>query len=203
MAFSLKEEEEEVDSGTGTPVRYLPLDRVYSTSAPCVSASGSSNVVTKKVKARRMIADSFVDEGDGGDRKPLMAKPPVVNVYYRRRKRPRNLTPESGALVELKEERCESEGCEGVVGDGGGDRGVGVLKKKKKRSANFEVRNLGDNLKGVGSSVRRRPREARKDITVDLPRRRKRKFSENLSKADSTSACIKRWLRYVFFWENV
>lgn len=193
MAFPLKEEEEEVDSGTGTPVRYLPLRHVYSTSAPCVSASGSSNVVTKKVKARRMIADGFDGEGDGVDQKPYPAKPPVVHVYARRRKRPRNLTaerPESGSLVAVKEERCESDGCEGV---GGGDRGVGVLGKKR-RSANLEVKNLGDNSTGVGSSVRRRLREARKDSTVDLPHRRKRKSSENLTKVDSNSACIKRWL---------
>lgn len=193
MAFPLKEEEEEVDSGTGTPVRYLPLRHVYSTSAPCVSASGSSNVVTKKVKARRMIADGFDGDSDGGDQKPYPTKPPVVHVYARRRKRPRNLTaerPESGALVAVKEERCESDGCEGV---GGGDRGVGVLGKKR-RSANLEVKNLGDNSRGVGSSVRRRLREARKDSTVDLPHRRKRKSSENLTKVDSNSACIKRWL---------
>ncbi|RVW36047.1 Histone-lysine N-methyltransferase ATX2 [Vitis vinifera] len=43
-------------------------------------------------------------------------------------------------------------------------------------------------------SVRRRLREARKDSTVDLPHRRKRKSSENLTKVDSNSACIKRWL---------
>lgn len=201
MAFSLKEEEEELDSGTGTPVRYLPISHVYSTSEPCVSASGSSNVVTKKVKARRMIADCFDDDGDGGDRKLFLTKPPVVHVYTRRRKRPRNLTaqrPESGALVGVKEESCESEGCQG---DGGGDRGVGVSRKKR-RSANLELRNLGDNLRGVGSSVPRRLREERRDGTADIPRRRKRKFSQNLSKSDSTSACIKRWLRYVFFFSG-
>lgn len=104
--------------------------------------------------------------------------------------------PESGALAVMKEEEeeCESGGCEGAAGDGGGDRGAGVLGKKRK-SANLEVRSLGDSLRGLGSSVRRRLGEAAKGNTLDLPHRRKRKSPENFSKADSNSACIKRWLR--------
>ncbi|KAF2322268.1 hypothetical protein GH714_009889 [Hevea brasiliensis] len=44
-----------VDTHTDAPLRYVSLDRVYSAASLCVSASGSSNVMSKKVKARKLI----------------------------------------------------------------------------------------------------------------------------------------------------
>ncbi|KAK7273149.1 hypothetical protein RIF29_14196 [Crotalaria pallida] len=45
----------DVDTAGGTPIRYLPLDHLYSATSPCrVTASGSSNVMSKKVKARKL-----------------------------------------------------------------------------------------------------------------------------------------------------
>ncbi|KAL5082746.1 hypothetical protein RYX36_011167 [Vicia faba] len=47
------EEDTTIDIHTthGTPIRYLPLDHLYSSTSPC---SGSSNVMSKKVKARKL-----------------------------------------------------------------------------------------------------------------------------------------------------
>lgn len=60
--FEEDEEEEELRyTDTGTPIRLLPLDHVYSASAPCtITASGSSNVMSKKVKARKLTDDSYL-----------------------------------------------------------------------------------------------------------------------------------------------
>ncbi|KAL9297399.1 hypothetical protein ACSQ67_023295 [Phaseolus vulgaris] len=47
----------DVHTTRGTPIRYLPLDHLYSATSPCrVTASGSSNVMSKKVKARKLTA---------------------------------------------------------------------------------------------------------------------------------------------------
>ncbi|KAG4125993.1 hypothetical protein ERO13_D10G130300v2 [Gossypium hirsutum] len=54
MAFPEKGDEEDAD----TPIRYVSLDRVYSSASVCVSATNSSNVMSKKVKARKLIVDN-------------------------------------------------------------------------------------------------------------------------------------------------
>ncbi|KAG8481266.1 hypothetical protein CXB51_026028 [Gossypium anomalum] len=54
MAFPEKGDEDDAD----TPIRYVSLDRVYSSASLCVSATNSSNVMSKKVKARKLIVDN-------------------------------------------------------------------------------------------------------------------------------------------------
>lgn len=55
---------EDIDNHyAGTPIRFLPLHHVYSATSPCVSASGSSNVVSKKVRARKLtLIDGCLDD---------------------------------------------------------------------------------------------------------------------------------------------
>jgi hypothetical protein len=98
------EEDTTIDIHTthGTPIRYLPLDHLYSSTSPC---SGSSNVMSKKVKARKLNNEIQFNNGeidsqandDEDDEKEISktttssmvvyAKPPVLYVYSRRRKR--------------------------------------------------------------------------------------------------------------------
>ncbi|PPD85760.1 hypothetical protein GOBAR_DD17301 [Gossypium barbadense] len=88
MAFPEKGDEEDAD----TPIRYVSLDRVYSSASVCVSATNSSNVMSKKVKARKLIVDN--------DHPLKTHNPPVVHVYSRRLKRPRQCVSFYDSLLE-------------------------------------------------------------------------------------------------------
>ncbi|XP_010245953.1 PREDICTED: histone-lysine N-methyltransferase ATX2-like [Nelumbo nucifera] len=101
----MHDEEEETD--TGTPIRYLPLHRVYSATSPCVSASGSSNVMSKKVKARKLI-ETLDDPPDDHPTKPLQMPPSLIRVYTRRAKRPRHSANKPSFFAALVR-RVESE----------------------------------------------------------------------------------------------
>ncbi|XP_057436320.1 histone H3-lysine(4) N-trimethyltransferase ATX1-like [Lotus japonicus] len=100
------EEDTNIDIHTtrGTPIRYLPLDHLYSSTSPC-----SGSTMSKKVKAHRKLepaissddistttTSSNSDDGDPPLEKPASdaLKPPLIYVYYRRRKRrPSPTTP--------------------------------------------------------------------------------------------------------------
>ncbi|KAI9194260.1 hypothetical protein LWI28_004545 [Acer negundo] len=88
MAFSKPRQDGDTNinidiHNSGTPVRYASLDRVYSA---CVTG-GSSNVMSKKVKARKLLANHL----DDPDQKPSLSnKPPIIHVYSRSFKRPRH-----------------------------------------------------------------------------------------------------------------
>ncbi|TXG72916.1 hypothetical protein EZV62_001495 [Acer yangbiense] len=88
MAFSKPRQDGDTNinidiHNSGTPVRYASLDRVYSA---CVTG-GSSNVMSKKVKARKLLANHL----DDPDHKPSLSnKPPIIHVYSRSFKRPRH-----------------------------------------------------------------------------------------------------------------
>ncbi|KAL3572554.1 hypothetical protein D5086_026458, partial [Populus alba] len=63
----------------GTPIRYVSLDRVYSAASLC----GSSNVMSKKVKARKLLPHHHDDlHHPRGDHPPSL-----LHVYSRRSKR--------------------------------------------------------------------------------------------------------------------
>ncbi|GAB4858033.1 Mn(2+) transporter atx2 [Ancistrocladus abbreviatus] len=67
----------------GTPIKFLPLHHVYSATSPC---SGSSNVLSKKIKARKFpMIDCFEEEGLEAKNQAFSA-PPVIKVYSRRPK---------------------------------------------------------------------------------------------------------------------
>ncbi|KAL8136520.1 hypothetical protein V2J09_002521 [Rumex salicifolius] len=78
----VKCEDNDLDcNNNGTPLKFLPLQHVYSTTAPCVG--GSSSVVCKKVRARRL---AMVSEDCLGDPcAPEQQQTPVV-VFVRRGK---------------------------------------------------------------------------------------------------------------------
>ncbi|OMP03819.1 hypothetical protein COLO4_10182 [Corchorus olitorius] len=77
-----------------TPIRYVSLDRVYSAASLCVSATNSSNVMSKKVKARKLILDNNHHDHLEPHNSPLM------HVYSRRSKRSRQCVSFYDSLLE-------------------------------------------------------------------------------------------------------
>ncbi|XP_058102565.1 histone-lysine N-methyltransferase TRX1-like isoform X2 [Magnolia sinica] len=150
-----KHEEEEIDSGG--PRRYVPLLHVYSATDPCViTPSGSSNVMSKKVKARKFhpsAASEFFDS-DHSEKKPP-PPPPPLRVYYRRTKRPRHCPANKPSLFDSLESglKLDADGIEGgedrFVSDD--DQPVLALDsvrvarafKKRKNAEKQELVNLG------------------------------------------------------------
>lgn len=158
VTFEEEEEEELQYTGTGTPIRYLPLDHVYSASAPCsISASGSSNVMSKKVKARKLTDDSYLDlnytDPDVSSRKKQSLSsssssyppppPPILHVYIRRRKKTKTETHRDDAVnkdsvVVVVESDSLIEELEKISADS-------RVKKRKNPIGNNELASLGIN----------------------------------------------------------
>ncbi|KAL2934052.1 Histone-lysine N-methyltransferase ATX2 [Bienertia sinuspersici] len=184
---------EDVDNHYGgTPIRFLPLHHVYSATSPCVSASGSSNVVSKKVRARKLtLIDGCLDDirhvyehhqcedekkVEEEERLPKSephadSSPQSIRVYSRRQKKKSTSTVENknslfyGSMVE-KEVKAEPIEDEGFVGD--------VLvgfPNKKRRVGCSELIKLG-----VDSSVLSR---------LNGPRLRESRFQYNLNSRKS------------------
>lgn len=202
----------------GAPVRYVPLDRVYSSTSPFSSSSssaaaagGSSGVMSKKVKARKVVlavesrfcgGDDGGSDGDGSERKHRqlivphsgVKRPPIINVYSRRSKKPRAQANSASLLAQ----------AESGFAEGGGSG----KKKKRKTAATGKLGLVGELAKlGVDSEVlssleRPRLRDCRnynfggKSNAMGL--RRKKPCSEengNGEKVSSDSAAIRRWVR--------
>lgn len=152
-------------------MRYLPIRHVYSSTTPCVSSSGSSNVVSKKVKAGKLIVE---EEESSGDEKQLTdlfrgelrwrngGKPMLV--YCRRLKKPRVMVKleepsysppcvvksENCSDVELESDRVkEKDAKREEDGNGGNLLGAeghlidGKSRARNRKSVNCELRSLG------------------------------------------------------------
>ncbi|KAF6145841.1 hypothetical protein GIB67_028836 [Kingdonia uniflora] len=120
-----------IEPQTDTPKRYLSLDYVYSSTNPCVNASGS---MSKKVTARKLI-DPFKDRQVFVVEKKTLSP---LKVYTRRVKKTRGLG-------------------EGVMVEGGSSVGefevkVKMEEREEKEVWNCEVVKLGDGLSGCSTS---------------------------------------------------
>ena len=211
MALPCRHQEDDtnvdVHSVAGTPLRYVSLDHVYSATSPCVSASGSSNVMSKKVKARKlMMVNHFEDDGDDQKETTMTMtttsvcdKSPPIRVYSRRRKKPRHLS-ESSSFYDSLMARTEGA-CEVAVVDGGGeDSKVGRLLEKKKRKLGIgELVKLGIDENVLSSLDRPRLRDCRNYNNNSnggtLQKRKKRNSTKNCEKVLSDSPATKRWVR--------
>ncbi|KDO50565.1 hypothetical protein CISIN_1g001263mg [Citrus sinensis] len=208
----LEEEEENDDDddvlhkNAGTPIRYASLDRVYSACVTATSSTangGSSNVMSKKIKASRKLC-----------------RPPIVNVYTRRTKRPRRRQQHSSFLESLlgareaeaervdhslavKHEICEFENK--IVGNDNhhdDHHDLRVLKKRK-RFGSSELVKLGiDSISSVFSSFDRpRLRDCRNNNSssnnnkINNINLKRKKTDSNSKKILSVSPTAKRWVR--------
>ncbi|KAM1270596.1 hypothetical protein ACFX13_032479 [Malus domestica] len=202
MAFPLKHQNDDAS----TPLRYLSLNHVYSATSPCVSASGSSNVMSKKVKARKL--DDFDDgngsgnDGDQNLQKPS-PKPSIVNVYSRRAKRPRHCSSFFDALLarnepaEVKIEEVEIDDVDGEF------ERVSETKKKRKLGFN-ELLKLGVDSSILSNLEGPRLRDSRSNPKLvgskkgDKLRLKKRNSSANCEKILSDSPSVKKWVGLSF-----
>lgn len=180
MAFPEKGDEEDAD----TPIRYVSLDRVYSSASVCVSATNSSNVMSKKVKARKLIVDN--------DHPLKPHNPPVVHVYSRRLKRPRQCVSFYDSLLEGESQKTaiKSEIDESL--------------RKKRRIGSNELANLGVDSSVLCQSDRPRLRDCRNNFSVNnnvnsnSVKKRKHNSALNSQRGFTSSATAKKWVRSVF-----
>ncbi|KAG9447430.1 hypothetical protein H6P81_013558 [Aristolochia fimbriata] len=189
MALSVQkflQEDEETE--TGTPIRYVPLTHLYSATSPCINTSGAS--MSKKVKARR-LAEPF----DAEVEIPCEKSSPVLRVYQRRAKKPR-VESETGDA-----RRNDTQKEEVFVRVDDGDQNANLDKvtdngRKKKEEINFETSNLG-----VNSTNSRGMPERTRD-TRDSLRTGKLKFVKDPEKPKgdlgSTSVSTKKWVELSF-----
>ncbi|XP_040935147.1 histone-lysine N-methyltransferase ATX2 isoform X2 [Gossypium hirsutum] len=180
MAFPEKGDEEDAD----TLIRYVSLDRVYSSASLCVSATNSSNVMSKKVKARKLIVDN--------DHPLKTHNPPVVHVYSRRLKRPRQCVSFYDSLLEGESQKTaiKSEIDESL--------------RKKRRIGSNELANLGIDSSVLCQSDRPRLRDCRNNCSVNNNvnsnsiKKRKHNSTLNSQRGFTASATAKKWVRLSF-----
>lgn len=180
MAFPEKGDEEDAD----TLIRYVSLDRVYSSASLCVSATNSSNVMSKKVKARKLIVDN--------DHPLKTHNPPVVHVYSRRLKRPRQCVSFYDSLLEGESQKTavKSEIDESL--------------RKKRRIGSNELANLGVDSSVLCQSDRPRLRDCRNNCSVNNNvnsnsiKKRKHNSTLNSQRGFTASATAKKWVRLSF-----
>ncbi|XP_039045575.1 histone-lysine N-methyltransferase ATX2-like isoform X2 [Hibiscus syriacus] len=179
MAFPKRGDEGDAD----TPIRHVSLDRVYSAASLCVSATNSSNEMSKKVKARKLIVDS--------DHLLKPHNPHVLHVYSRRHKRPRQCDSDDSLLQE--------EGQKTVVkGE------IDEPFRKKRRIRSNELANLGADSSVFCQADRPRLRDCRNNSSVNnnvnsnSVKKRNRISTLNSMRGFIVSSTAKRWVRLSF-----
>ncbi|KAL5998553.1 hypothetical protein ACLOJK_009496 [Asimina triloba] len=199
-----KHEEEEIDSGA--PVRYVPLCHVYSATSPCVvTPSGSSNVMSKKVKARKLPSEPF--DPDPPEKNP---PPPPLRVYCRRTKKARHCLVDSPSSVfhplesEMRADRDGSgEKSDGVdVVDDVTDAAPELARQtpnKRKKTRKIEVGDVGMDLDSGQSGGRALLREIRAQEKSSSPRGGKCNSPEGQKELDEkkhglVTASKKKWV---------
>lgn len=178
---------EEEEAG-GTSIRYVSLDRVYSAASLC----GSSNVMSKKVKARKFLPNHH----------PRVNNPPsLLYVYSRRPKRPprpsfhdslvsRAAEPE----LAVKSEICEFE-----------EEPIIELNKEKKRrrTGSKELLKLGVDSNILLGFDRPRLRDCRNNTNNsnskigDFKRKKRDSMVTSSDKFSALPATSKKWVRWV------
>ena len=178
----------DVHTTRGTPIRYLPLDHLYSATSPCrVTASGSSNVMSKKIKARKLTLTHNNNNNNNNHYNnhehkkttsssssslALPPKPPLLFVYSRRRKR------HSPAAATTENDESEKR----------------LLKKRKIGST--ELERLGVDLNtAIGDVDGPRLRECRNQFgNSGAAGNAKYGSLENLPKVLPESRNVKKWV---------
>ncbi|KAG5016851.1 hypothetical protein JHK82_022496 [Glycine max] len=182
----------DVHTTRGTPIRYLPLDHLYSATSPCrVTASGSSNVMSKKIKARKLTLTHNNNNNNNNHYNnhehkkttsssssslALPPKPPLLFVYSRRRKR------HSPAAATTENDESEKR----------------LLKKRKIGST--ELERLGVDLNtAIGDVDGPRLRECRNQFgNSGAAGNAKYGSLENLPKVLPESRNVKKWVGLSF-----
>lgn len=184
----------DVHTANDTPIKYVPLDHVYSATSPCITPSGSSTVMSKKVKARKLTITTVVHDGEGYDHldDTLITKPPVLHVYSRRAKRNRAcFYDQLGATRESEDGGDDDE-------EDGSKVGSLLLKKKRRILGIGELVKLGVDSSVLASLDRPRLRDCRSNVkkTSDSLKSKKTSTLEKFEKVLNDSLPgTKRWVR--------
>ncbi|GMP55229.1 hypothetical protein CsSME_00020108 [Camellia sinensis var. sinensis] len=226
MALIHEEADEEIEiEFEATPKRYVPLSDLYSATAPCITATRSSNVKSKKIKARKLHRGHHFH----CEKPPTHSKkPPLLHCYSRRRPKNHlhslqepsffdslasrsqpqsNVSPaleiveEDGPLVEKKDEDCG-------LGSMKKNNDKKKLRKKKKRKREFggsDVVKLGADSSSLNQLDEPRVGESLNqncDVNnADISRKRKRRrASGNCENPDDSQMgnSAKKWVRLSF-----
>ncbi|KMT11027.1 hypothetical protein BVRB_5g112470 [Beta vulgaris subsp. vulgaris] len=197
--------EEDIDNHyAGTPIKFLPLCHVYSATSPCVSASGSSNVVSKKVRARKLtLIDGCLDDhqhdddeeeekrGVGEELKsePQSDSRKVIRVYSRRvKKKP----VQEGEGIAVKAEPVEEEGFVGDVLVG--------FPNKRRRVGCSELLKLGVDSSVLSRLNGPRLRESRFQYNVNATKSvvKKKKQNSSVNHKNQDDWRLKKWFQLAF-----
>ncbi|CAN1170991.1 Histone-lysine N-methyltransferase ATX2 [Linum perenne] len=172
-----------LDNHTDAPVRYVSLDRVYTAASLCVS-SGGSNVMSKKVKARRLVSD---------DDDPCSNRPPIINVYSRKCKKSKKQSVGEVSRNDLVKVKEEIEEIEDLVEDNV------ERKAKKRRIGSSELVKLGVDsslLQGFDLPRLRDCRNHQVNGSNKVRKRKKKSGSvQDSDKVSSLPADARRWAR--------
>ncbi|XWS22244.1 hypothetical protein CRYUN_Cryun29cG0017900 [Craigia yunnanensis] len=183
MAFLKKGDDEDAD----TRIRYVSLDRIYSAASLCVSATKSSNVMSKKVKARKLIVDNH-----HYNHHLKLHNPPLVHVYSRCAKRPRQCVSFYDSLLEDESETVVK--CE-----------IDESFRKRRRVVCNELAKLGLDSSVLCEFDRPRLRDCRNNNSVNnnsnsnSVKKRKHNSTPNSERGFTGSATAKNWIRLFLY----
>lgn len=188
------DQQEDDVGGSLSAVRHL-----YSSTTPCVNASGSSNVMSKKVKARKIT--EIEEEGTGDleeKRGTIILDSKSLLVYVRRTKDGRHLAKKTSFFEEmiLEEERKECGNSIEVKTDAVVSDEVDlVAEETSKKRPHSEVSGSND-IRELGFSDRRSFRE-NKMLDSGCGLVNAEKISCKKKKASSSSSKVKKWVELV------
>ena len=173
-----------------TSIRYVSLDRVYS----AASLYGSSNVMSKKVKARKFLPNHH----------PRVNNPPSLLYVYSRR--PKQL-PHPSFFDSLAPRAAEPElVVKSEIGEFEEEPMIELNKEKKRRRiGSNELLKLGVDSNNLLGFDRPRLRDCRNNTNNNSSKtgnfkRKKRDFMvTNPDNFSSLPATSKRWVRWVSF----
>ncbi|XP_071704627.1 histone H3-lysine(4) N-trimethyltransferase ATX1-like [Rutidosis leptorrhynchoides] len=202
--------------------RYVPLDILYSATSSC---GGYSNVMSKKVKARKLsVLDDQNQDLNGVvsvNSTSKSSKPTVVYLYSRKRRGSLNLSCSYDKFVANSKAGSAVVKVEDVEFDKEDDRVLINGGCNKKRKSNNELANLGvgsvsidvsrlrgtsrkrndgnkDDDNGVGTSNRRKKNKDSKSTSQKNGEENEEMKSDDANNSASSASRTKRWVRLKF-----
>lgn len=169
--------------------RYAPMKRLYSSTSPCLNASGASNVMSKKVKRSQF---TVIERDEGKESVQGVISKSLLVYSRRKRTNDPNFVGEKSyfdRLVEIGEGNCLKDVNVEMVNEKEMD--LAVFGKKRKRSLSCKM--IG-NENGFGRSVRRCGGLVRGSEVEEVVRVGKSNVAGEKKEAVSGSSKTKRWV---------
>ncbi|EOY01255.1 Histone-lysine N-methyltransferase ATX2 isoform 1 [Theobroma cacao] len=170
-------DEEDAD----TLICYVFLDRIYSAASLCVSATNSSNVMSKKVKARKLIIDNY-HHHHLNPHNPLF-----LHVYARCPKQSLQCVSFYDSLLEDESETMVKSEIDDCL-------------RKKRRVGKSELAKLWVDSSVLSELDLPRLRDSKNNNSVNniFVKKRRHNSTSNLQLGFTGSATAKKWVRLSF-----